>query len=302
MKIGIVPNIDKENIVDVVSLIVEKFTEYDFELLLCDSLSGKYGEMGSTIKKQNLVDPKDLYESSDVILSVGGDGTMLTTAYEAIDHDTPLIGVNIGKLGFLAEFDLNGIDELAKNLTENNYEIEERIILKANCISPKKEELHAINDIVIDKGRWPKMIQLTVKVDNDYVTTFSADGIIISTPTGSTGYSLSTGGPIVSPKANVITISPISPHTLTMRPLVLSSDQMIEITVDSQHTGVQANCDGQRVYYYEPPAKIEIVKDERTIKLVHTRSTNYFEILRKKLLWGLDVRSNPYNKSEKDSD
>jgi len=299
MKIGLVPNIDKENIVDVVSLIVEKFTEYGIELLLCNSLSGKFGQMDSKIKKHNLVEQKDLYENSDIILSVGGDGTMLTTAYEAIDFNTPLIGVNIGKLGFLAEFDLNGIDELAKNLTENNYDIEERIILKANCITPKKEELHAINDIVIDKGRWPKMIQLTIKVDNDYVTTFSADGIIVCTPTGSTGYSLSTGGPVVSPKARAITLSPISPHTLTMRPLVLSSEQSIEITVDSQHTSVQANCDGQRVYYYEPPATINIVKDERTIKLVHTRSTNYFEILRDKLFWGLDIRNNPNNNSQK---
>lgn len=297
MKIGIVPNIDKENIIDVVSLIVEKFTEYDIELLLSDSLAEKYGQAESKLKKHNLVEQKVLYENSDFILSVGGDGTMLRTAYEALDYNTPLIGVNIGKLGFLAEFDLNGIDELAKNLTENNYEIEERIILKANCIFPKKEELYAINDIVIDKGRWPKMIQLTVKVDGDYVTTFSADGIIISTPTGSTGYSLSTGGPILSPKADAITLSPISPHTLTMRPLVLSSNQNIEITVDSQHTSVQANCDGQRVYYYEPPARIDIEKDERTMKLVHTSATNYFEILRNKLFWGLDLRNNPENNS-----
>lgn len=299
MKIGIVPNIDKENIIDVVSLIVEKFTEYDIELLVSDSLSGKYGQAEPKLKKHNLVEQKVLYENSDFILSVGGDGTMLRTAYEALDHNTPLIGVNIGKLGFLAEFDLNGLDELAKNLTENNYEIDERIILKAKCISPKKEEFHAINDIVIDKGRWPKMIQLTVKVDGDYVTTFSADGIIISTPTGSTGYSLSTGGPILSPKADAIALSPISPHTLTVRPLVLSSDQNIEITVDSQHTSVQVNCDGQRVYYYEPPATIDIVKDERTMKLVHTSATNYFEILRNKLFWGLDIRNNPDNNSGK---
>ena len=297
MKIGIVPNIDKENIIDIVSLIVEKLTEYNIELLLCSWLSDKFDQMDSKLKTHNLVEQKNLYENSDIIISVGGDGTMLTTAYEALDHNTPLIGFNIGKLGFLAEFDLNGIDELAKNLTEGNYEIEERIVLKANCTSPKKEELHAINDIVIDKGRWPKMIRLTIKVDDDYVTTFSADGIIISTPTGSTGYSLSTGGPVVSPKAKAITLSPISPHTLTMRPLVLSSDQKIEITVNSQHTSVQANCDGQRVYYYEPPATIDIVKDERTMKLVHTSATNYFEILRNKLLWGLDVRNISTNNS-----
>jgi NAD+ kinase len=301
MKIGIVPNVDKENIVRVVSSIVEKFAQYDFELLLCNSLSEKYGKLNLKIMKENLISRDDLFKNSDIIISVGGDGTMLTTAYEAIHHNTPLIGVNIGKLGFLAEFDLNGIDELAKDLTEHNYEIEERIILKAECVSSNKEEMNAINDIVIDKGRWLKMIQLTIKVDDDYVTTFSADGIIISTPTGSTGYSLSTGGPIVSPKADAITLSPISPHTLTMRPLVLSSDQKIEISVESMHTSVQVNCDGQRVYHYEPPAMIDIVKDTRTVKLVHTNSTNYFQILRNKLLWGLDIRNNP-NNSEMETD
>ena len=286
---------DKDNIVEVVSSIVEKFSEYNIDLLLCNSLLEKFGKLNLNIKNENILHTKELYEKSDFILSVGGDGTMLTIAYEAINHNTPLIGVNIGKLGFLAEFDLKGIDVLAKDLTTKNYEIEERIILSAVCQSANDEEMQAINDIVIDKGRWLKMIQLTIKVDDDYVTTFSADGIIISTPTGSTGYSLSTGGPIVSPIADAITLSPISPHTLTMRPLVLSSNQKIEITVDSLYTSVQVNCDGQRVYHYEPPATIEIVKDTRTIKLVHTNSTNYFQILRNKLLWGLDVRTNSNN-------
>jgi NAD+ kinase len=161
-----------------------------------------------------------------------------------------------------------------------------------NLLQPEKKIL-AINDIVIDKGRWPKMIELTIKVDEDYVSTFAADGIIIASPTGSTGYSLSTGGPIISPKTRAIVLSPISPHTLTMRPLVLSDDQRIRISFRSAHSTVQVNCDGQRVYYYEPPATIEIYKSSLPVKLIHTKSTNYFEILRRKLYWGLDIRTNP---------
>ena len=136
------------------------------------------------------------------------------------------------------------------------------------------------------------MIQLTLQVDDDYVTTFSADGIIIATPTGTTGYSLSAGGPIVSPTADAIVVNPISPHTLTMRPLVLSSKQKIIVTVDSPYKSVQINTDGQRVHYFSPPLTIEIRKSEIPLKLVHTDKMNYFETLRTKLFWGLDIRNN----------
>ena len=154
----------------------------------------------------------------------------------------------------------------------------------------KADKLYAINDIVIDKGGWPKMIELTVWVDGEYVTTFSADGLIVATPTGSTGYSISVGGPIVSPKADVITLSPISPHSLTVRPFVLPSSQEIIIKADSPYKEVQVSCDGQRVFDFSPPAEIKICKSERSLKLVHTSLTTYFETLRDKLMWGIDLR------------
>jgi NAD+ kinase len=164
--------------------------------------------------------------------------------------------------------------------------------LEAVCDKESEQELYAINDMVLDKGRWPKMIEVTVHADDDYVATFSADGLIVSTPTGTTGYSLSTGGPIVVPNADVITLCPIAPHTLTMRPLVLSADKKITVILKSQHTSVQVNCDGQRVSYYEPPVKLEIKKSGNPFRLVHTSKTNYFEILRNKLHWGIDLRKN----------
>lgn len=293
MKIGIVPNILKEKIVDVISLLTEKLKENGLEYALSDSMIELFENMPEEMRKSEFIEHKELFGHSDIILSIGGDGTMLSTAYEAKEYNVPLLGLNFGKLGFLAEFDINNINNLIDDLKNDHYVIDERMGLEAVCYSGDERKLFAINDIVIDKGRWPKMIQLTLKVDEDYVSTFNADGIIIATPTGSTGYSLSTGGPIVSPKANVITVSPISPHTLTMRPLVLASNQKISIDVDSQHTSVQVNCDGQRVHFYDPPFKIEISKAEKSIKLVHTKSTNYFETLRKKLYWGLDVRNNP---------
>jgi len=144
------------------------------------------------------------------------------------------------------------------------------------------------------------MIELSAWVDGEYVTTFSADGLIVATPTGSTGYSISVGGPIVSPQSSVITLSPISPHSLTVRPLVLPSNQELLIRADSPHTHLMVSCDGQRVFTFPPPFEITIRKYEKSLKLVHTSLTTYFETLRKKLLWGIDVRFNRLdNKEEK---
>lgn len=298
MKIGIIPNITKSNILDIVERIVAKLKSNDFEYFLSESLAISFTELPLSIRGSNFLKHTDLFTESDFVISIGGDGTMLTTAYEARHFDTPIIGINFGKLGFLAELDDSNLDELMKDLKENKYVIEERIALEAFRINDSTNKLYAINDIVIDKGGWPKMIELTVNVDDEYVTTFSADGIIIATPTGSTGYSLSTGGPIISPSANVIALNPISPHTLTMRPLILDSNKRLTITVNSLHSKIQINCDGQRVHYFAPPSTFEIYKSHTPIKLIHTKSTNYFEILRRKLYWGLDVRNNPNKKEE----
>ena len=142
------------------------------------------------------------------------------------------------------------------------------------------------------------MIDITISVDDEYVTTFAADGLIVATPTGSTGYSISTGGPIVSPRADVITLSPISPHSLTVRPLVLSGNQEITIKANSLHKELHVNCDGQRVFSFPPPLEIRIKKCERPLKLVHTSLSNYYETLRNKLLWGIDLRKNSLNNQD----
>lgn len=299
MKIGLIPNTFKEDILDVVTTLITKFKAHNIECALSDSIKDLKKKFNETISSSEFLNHKELSEKCDILISIGGDGTMLNTAYEARESNAKMLGLNFGKLGFLAEFDMKSLDKLIDDLRAGNYEIEERMALTAKSNHNDKIELFAINDIVIDKGGWPKMIQMTIKVDDEYVTTFSADGIIIATPTGSTGYSLSTGGPIVSPKSDVITLSPISPHSLTMRPLVLSSKQKISIEVVSHHTAVQVNCDGQRVYNYTPPVAIEISKKEKGVKLVHTNSTNYFEILRNKLFWGLDVRNKSHVKGEK---
>ena len=299
MLIGIIANVTKDNVFSVVSSFIKELKRNNLEYLLTKTLMEDKDKIIIKTDENLLSDDKEIYEKSDLIISIGGDGTMLTTAYRALSYDIPVLGLNLGKLGFLAEVDISQMDIIIKDIKEGNYQVQERMVLTADCDTMPGQKLIAINDIVIDKGGWPKMIEITAQVDGEYVSTFSADGVIIATPIGSTGYSLSTGGPVVSPSAGAITLSPISPHSLTMRPLVLSSEQEIIIKADSPHNEIQISCDGQRVYHIPPPLEIKIVKSEKPLKLIHTSVTTYFETLRNKLLWGIDVRRNKINNEGK---
>lgn len=297
MKIGIVANITKESVMEVVAAFVKKLKQNNIEYFLTHSLHETKDKIAIAIDDDFVVDDTELYQQSDIIISFGGDGTMLATAFNAHKYDKPVLGINLGKLGFLVEADVSQLDVVFDAIKNKNYTIEERMIIEGDCTDYKCEKMFAINDLVIDKGGWPKMIELTVWVDGEYVTTFTADGLIVATPTGSTGYSISVGGPIVNPQADVITLSPISPHSLTIRPIVLPSRSEIVIKADSLHKDIKVNCDGQRSYSFPPPMEIKVRKSEKSLKLVHTSLTTYFETLRKKLLWGIDTRySNKGNK------
>lgn len=296
MNIGIIANATKEKVFDVVSLLVRKLKENDLDFLISDTMIDKRHTLTEKINKKYFLTEKNIYKRSDIIISIGGDGTMLATAYQAQFYDKPVLGVNMGKLGFLADANLDQLDTFIDDIKNKRIKVEERMIICGECRDHKIETLYAINDIVIDRGGWPKMIELTVKVDGEYVTTFGADGLIIATPTGSTAYSISVGGPIVSPLADVITLSPISAHSLSVRPLVLPSWQEIEVTAASQHNEILVNCDGQRVFAMPPPFEIRLTKSERSLKLAHTSVTSYFETLRNKLMWGIDLRNSNIKK------
>ena len=289
MTIGIIPNITKSEVNEIIERIISEIVKNDLDYVLSDSILNTSPDLLKKFDNSKIVSLDKLSSMSDMVVSIGGDGTMLNTAYTVRGSGTPILGVNYGKLGFLAEFDIESFSEFMSDVKTSNYVVEERVALVGTGAG-LPEPLYAINDLVIDKGSWSKMIELTVFVDDEYVTTFSADGIIVATPTGSTGYSLSTGGPIVNPQADVITLSPIAPHTLTMRPLVVSDRQKITIKVNSQYDTIQVSSDGQRVNFIKPPATICIEKSDKPVKLVHSKKNNYFETLRKKLFWGLDIR------------
>lgn len=293
--IGIIANTTKENVNLVVSELIKKLQTNKFNFLLSNALIKQKEILAKELRKNVFVPDDKLCNNSDLVISIGGDGTMLTTAYKAQFFNKPVLGINFGKLGFLSEANINQIDVLINEIKRGLIKIEERILITGEVLGHKVERLIAINDIVIDKGGWPKMIDLELTVNNEFVTTISADGIVIATPTGSTGYSLSIGGPIVSPLTDAITLSPISPHSLTVRSIVLPSNQEIFIKADSLHKEILVNCDGQRVFAVPPPLRIKIMKHNRPLKLVRTSLTSYFETLRSKLLWGVDLRKRTGN-------
>jgi len=293
MKIGIIPNTSKKNIIAVVELLIKKLNGRNFTPFFSKSFYELVKE-NSLFNKFEFFEEKDLFANTDLIVSIGGDGTMLTSGFEGREFSTPMLGINFGKLGFLAEYEINNLDKLIDELEKGEYTIEERLTLCGKCIDECNNTLFAVNDIVIDKGHWPKMIEIELKIDDKYVSTFSADGIIVATPTGTTGYSLSVGGPIVNPAAKAITLSPISPHTLTMRPLVIGNEQTISVLIKSEHEKIHVSCDGQRTYHYYSPKEFLIYTSKNPLRLLHTKSTSYFDILRKKLYWGIDVRKNGY--------
>ncbi len=291
MIIGIIANSTKEKVYDVVSLLVKKLKENDLDFLITDTIISQRESLTEKINRKYFLQDKNIYKRSDIIISIGGDGTMLATSYQAQFYDKPVLGLNMGKLGFLAEASLDQLDTFIDDIKNNRIKVDKRMIICGECRGHKVETLYAINDMVIEKGGWPKMIELTVWVNGEYVTTFGADGVIVATPTGSTGYSISVGGPIVSPLADVITLSPISAHSLSVRPLVLPSTQEIVIRASSQHKEILVNCDGQRVFSLPSPFEIKVTKSERALKLAHTSITSYFETLRNKLMWGIDLRN-----------
>lgn len=287
---GIIGNSLKSDFSNVLSELIQALNDAGISIIVCDKIDNFVQPEHKKLKTLSIADLKSTGKDSDIIISIGGDGTMLASAATAHEFDKPVVGINIGKLGFLAEVSTEKIREFTESLKNGNYTIEERMVLDGCVIGESKLHLSAINDFVIDKGGWPKMIEITISIGEEYVTTFAADGLIVATPTGSTGYSLSTGGPIVTPQAKVMTISPISAHSLTMRPLVIDAAQKITIDVKSQHDILQLNNDGKRSNLFAPPLKFVISKNPRSLKLLRVNSSDYFSTLRNKLLWGLDVR------------
>ena len=220
----------------------------------------------------------------DLVIVLGGDGTLLSIAHLAAQKNVPVLGANLGKLGFLTEVPIDEIYlTLDSFLTGNDKIISPRRMLK---VEAKGKTHYCLNDAVINKGALARMIQFAVRIDNKEIVTSRADGLIISTPTGSTAYSLSAGGPIIQPYVPAIIITPICPHTLSFRPMVVSSKSKINVQLITAGEEVSLTLDGQRGGLMEKNDVVNIKISNLELKLISSPKRNYFELLKEKLRWG----------------
>lgn len=219
----------------------------------------------------------------DFLLTLGGDGTILKLKHHFFDLDIPILGINVGHLGFMADIQTSEIYPSLQDFIEGKYKIEERLILEGNHPNYVKE--YACNDIVIHRGAHPSIVQIAVHVDGCYFNTFEADGIIISTPNGSTAYSLAAGGPILSPDLDAVVITPICPHTISNRPLVISANHEIHLHYLTANSTVEVRFDGAWMMPLSTGQSCVIKKSKSKFKLVKLNRSEYFATLRTKLNW-----------------
>lgn len=230
----------------------------------------------------------DMRNMADIVISLGGDGTLLYTSRVFRFLNVPVFAFNLGRLGFIVELNIEDIEEVIKSYIENRLVIKRRMKISGVIMNEEKSifEEEALNEIVINKGAPSRMVELSIYIDGNFVTRYRSDGAIISTPTGSTGYTISAGGPIVHPDLDSIILSPICPHALNIRPIVLPKTSTVDIRIESSNVECYATFDGQIVRPFESGSILRVTRSSGDLNLVMNPERNYYSILRDKLGWG----------------
>ena len=230
--------------------------------------------------------------NADLIVVLGGDGTMIATARMIGERDVPVLGINYGGLGYLTDFRIEELFPALEAIVAGDYEIDRRVMLDAELSHAGEITVRGrvLNDVVINKAALARIIEIEVNLDSLFVNSFRSDGLIVSTPTGSTAYNLSAGGPIIYPSMNAVVLTPICPFTLTNRPIVVPDAAEIELRLKDENEGVVLTFDGQTGYPLTAGDSVRIRKSKTTFNLVKPANRNYFDVLRNKLKWGTVVR------------
>ena len=231
---------------------------------------------------------ESLGEKVDLLMVLGGDGTLLSAARALHGHNVPILAVNLGALGFLTSVTLDELYPVLEQVLAGKHRTSERMMLQASISQGGVvgEPHTALNDAVVNKSAMARMIEFDLYVDKSHVARYRADGLIVATPTGSTAYSLAAGGPIIHPSLDALVITPICPHMLTNRPLVISGSASVEVDFTASEEPVYLTLDGQTGVQLGPKDHVEVTKSANKVKLVRPMDKNYFEILRSKLRWG----------------
>ena len=282
MKIALLPNLTRTLAEETTINICGWLRRFNAEVACLPEDSGRIGEIfGMQVK-----DFEELMAWCDTVITVGGDGSMLRAAKRVVDYDKPILCINSGHLAFMAGLERNELP-LLKNLINGEYEIDNRMLIDARLIRKGKviAKRHCINDVVLSRGRSVKISDIDIYCDDRLTNTYRSDGIIVATPTGSSGYSLSAGGPVINPSIEAIVVTPICPQSLFARSIVFSPDNKLEISADpkARNHDLVVSFDGESVIDYEPDDIIRITKSEKYASFIRIKNENFFEILNKKL-------------------
>ena len=287
MKLGVIANPKKYEVREVLFKTIEWAEKKNISLFINSEICKETGLNDNAILQKTKSD-EDSIKACDIILVMGGDGTILYTARIAKDFGKPILGINSGRLGFMANTQIEDLERALDCLINNDFTLDKRSFLKAN--TPQGSEFHALNEFLFTRKDSISMVNVTAEYDGSLINTYWADGLIVASPTGSTAYSLASGGPIVAPGTDVFLVTPINPHTLTTRPLVLNSNHPLRVIIEKQQSEVLFSFDGQVHEIKHFPFEVEILKSDLTFNLVHLPGHDYFETLRNKLMWGMDRR------------
>ena len=290
MRFAIVGNPESPHLEPLLARVDRKAAELGISLVFEPSLA--------TAGRRESAPLEEIGEDVALVLTLGGDGTLLRAARVAAPLGIPVLGCNLGRLGFLTLVPTDELEAAMSSVASGEYDLEERLTLRIEVRvngsdAPESKSFHAINDAVIHKSGFARLISYRVLADDDVVGQYSADGIILATATGSTAYSLSAGGPIVSPTMEGIVATPISPHTLAVRPVVFPGNTRISVELLSGDHDLQLTVDGQRGCPLSVGDRVQVVRSRHPVRLVRLPDYSFFTVLRRKLHWG-DVRTHPY--------
>ncbi|BAF59379.1 MAG: NAD(+)/NADH kinase [Pelotomaculum sp.] len=276
---GLVVNLNKKEVDEVAGQIIRWLEINGCRVLMEEETARSLGLARLGVPQRQLV------EQAQCMLVLGGDGTLLRTARRVAFSGTPVIGINLGHLGFLTEIDIPDTFPSLRKLLDGQYYIEERMMLEARVIrqGAAVEKLLGLNDAVITKGAFARISYFEMYVNDEYVNTYSADGIIIASPTGSTAYSLSAGGPVVTPELDLMLITPICPHTLWARPMVIAPDSVVRVDVLKGGGEIMLTMDGQHGFSLRRNDQVVVRRAEKRARFIRLKSRDFFTVLRKKL-------------------
>jgi len=282
MKIGLIVNASKTHVFEPLRGLIEWFGDRPCDVYVEKDEPFADHDNLSTVARETMA------RECDAVVVFGGDGTLLDASHLMAQYETPILGVNSGGLGFLTETTIEEMKPAIDRILDGEYEIQKRMMIVGTEVNEAEDtpDTHALNDLVLSRKRLRRVIQVAAFVDGNFVTSYVADGIILSTPTGSTAYNLSANGPIVHPQLNTIVMNPICPHTLTNRPLMLAPDSRIELQVETSDECI-LTADGQdRIKGLADGDRIRIQQSHREVSLILPRDRDFYQILRSKLHWG----------------